>query len=311
MPSKQVGGLILPLAVILGLGLSAIGFNIQHDGGHKAYSKHPWINKVMSLMLDLMGGSSYMWDWKHNSIHHTYTNITGHDDDIDLGFFARLSPHQPRFWFHRLQGIYLWGLYGFLAIKWHLFDDFYGVAIGRIGDKKIPRPKGMDLVLFIAGKVLFFSMERLSFRSCSIPVWAVLTVYAIAAFVSGIVLSIVFQLAHCVEGADFPMPVTNLDGNIRMASGWAVHEVQTTVDFSRGNRVLGWFVGGLNYQIEHHLFPKICHVHYPALSKIVEDVCREFGVRYAAHRTFFGAVASHYRWLTAMGRPVGLPAPQA
>ena len=131
-----------------------------------------------------------------------------------------------------------------------------------------------------------------------------LVVYAIAAFVSGLVLSIVFQLAHCVEEAAFPMPVTTAAGPNHIATDWAMHEVQTTVDFSRGNRVLGWFVGGLNYQIEHHLFPRICHVHYPALSKIVEGVCRDFGVRYSSNRSFISAVASHYRWLTAMGRPL-------
>src|SRR4029078_8924354 len=125
---------------------------------HKSYSKYAWINKFMALTLDLMGGSSYMWDWKHNSIHHTYTNITGHDDDIDLGFLARLTPHQPRYWFHRLQGVYLWLLYGFLAVKWHFVDDFYSIAAGRIGDRKIPRPHGADLVVFITGKILFFSM---------------------------------------------------------------------------------------------------------------------------------------------------------
>lgn len=290
----------LPLAIILGLALAAIGFNIQHDGGHKSYSKRQWINKSMALTLDLMGGSSYMWDWKHNSIHHTYTNIHGHDDDIDLGFLARLSPHQRRFWFHRLQGIYLWVLYGFLAVKWHFFDDFYQIATGRIGGKQIPRPRGWDLVVFITGKTLFFTMAFVV-PILLHPVWAVLAVYAIASFVSGIVLSVVFQLAHCVEGAEFPVPVETGDGP-RMQTGWAVHQVQTTVDFSRGNRLMSWFVGGLNYQIEHHLFPKISHVHYPVISKIVEDVCKEFGLRYAAHRTFLSAVRSHYRWITEMGR---------
>ncbi len=292
----------VPLAVVLGLALAAIGFNIQHDGAHKAFSKKPWVNKTMAMTLDLMGGSSYMWDWKHNSIHHTYTNITGHDDDIDLGMLARLSPHQPRFWFHRLQGIYLWMLYGFLAIKWHFFDDFYQIAVGRIGGKKIPRPKGMDLVVFITGKALFFSMAFI-IPMLLHPVWIVLSVYALAAFVSGIVLSVVFQLAHCVEEAEFPMPV-EASGGTQMATGWAVHQVQTTVNFSRSNRLLSWFVGGLNFQIEHHLFPKISHVHYPVISKMVEDVCAEFGLRYSANPTFFGAIASHYRWLSAMGRPV-------
>lgn len=298
--------LVVPLAIVMGLGLAAIGFNIQHDGGHKSYSKRPWVNKIMALTLDLMGGSSYMWDWKHNSIHHTYTNITGEDDDIDLGFLARLTPHQKHYWFHRLQGFYLWVLYGFLAIKWHFVDDFYQLATARIAGKKIPRPKGADLVVFIAGKALFFTMAFV-IPMLLHPVWAVLLTYAIAAFVSGIVLSVVFQLAHCVEGAQFPMPI-DVPPERRMQTGWAVHQVQTTVDFSRGNPVMSWFVGGLNYQIEHHLFPKICHVHYPSLSKVVEEVCQEFGVKYAAHRTFFSAIASHYRWLVLMGRPNPGPA---
>jgi linoleoyl-CoA desaturase len=298
----HVWWLAVPLAVVLGVALAAIGFNIQHDGGHKAYSDRPWVNKIMALTLDLMGGSSYMWDWKHNAFHHTFPNIDGHDDDINLGFLGRLSPQQPRFWFHRLQGIYLWLLYGFLAIKWHLVDDFYQLSTGHIGGHRIPRPKGNDLIVFITGKVLFFSMAFV------IPMmlhrwWVVLSIYALSAFVSGVVLSVVFQLAHCVGEADFPVPIEAGAGSVRMQTEWAVHQVETTVDFARGNRVLCWFLGGLNFQIEHHLFHKICHVHYPALSKVVEEVCREFGVRYAAHRTIFSAIASHFKWLVLMGRP--------
>jgi linoleoyl-CoA desaturase len=296
--------LIVPLAIILGVALAAIGFNIQHDAGHKAYSDRQWVNKIMALTLDLMGGSSYLWDWKHNSFHHTYPNIDGHDDDINVGLLGRLSPHQTRLPFHRAQGIYLWSLYGLLAIKWHFVDDFYQIAVGRIGAHKIPRPRGTDLLIFIGGKIAFFSMA-LAIPMLLHPWWAVLGVYAIAAFVSGVVLSIVFQLAHCVEEADFPSPVLNADGaGVHMETDWAVHQVQTTVDFARENRWISWFVGGLNFQIEHHLLSKICHVHYPALSKLVEETCREFGVRYAAHKSFFSAVASHYRWLVLMGKPV-------
>jgi linoleoyl-CoA desaturase len=299
---------VVPLAVVLGVSIAAVGFNIQHDGGHKAYSDRQWVNKIMALTLDLMGGSSYLWDWKHNTIHHTYPNIPGQDDDIDIGALGRLSPHQPRYWFHRLQGVYLWLLYGFLAIKWHLFDDFYNVAIGRVGAHKVSRPRGTDLLVFIGGKIVFFSLAFL-IPMLLHPVWAVLVVYAIAAFVSGVVLSVVFQLAHCVGEADFPAPVHAPDGSERMETEWAVHQVQTTVDFARGNRVLCWFLGGLNFQIEHHLFSRICHVHYPALSKVVEETCREFGVRYAAHKSFLAAVASHLRWLVLMGRPAHMAAP--
>jgi linoleoyl-CoA desaturase len=295
--------MVLPLAVVLGVSIAAIGFNIQHDGGHKAYSERRWVNKIMALTLDLMGGSSYLWNWKHNTIHHTYPNIAGQDDDIDIGVLGRLSPHQRRFWFHRLQGVYLWLLYGFLAIKWHLFDDFYNIAVGRVGTHRVPRPRGKDLLVFIGGKVVFFSMAFVVPMMLH-PVWAALVVYAIAAFVSGVVLSVVFQLAHCVGEAEFPAPVQTPDGGERMQTEWAVHQVQTTVDFARENRVVCWFLGGLNFQIEHHLFHNICHLHYPALSKVIEETCREFGIRYAAHKSFFGAVVSHFRWLVLMGRPV-------
>ena len=148
----------VPLAISLALSMAAIGFNIQHDGSHGAYSEHPWINKLMALTLDLLGGSSYGWACKHNIVHHTYANITGHDDDIDIGILGRLSPHQKRFSFHRWQHIYLWVLYGFVAIKWHFYDDFRDLAIGRFGGYRHPRPKGWDLVTFIGGKVLFFSL---------------------------------------------------------------------------------------------------------------------------------------------------------
>ena len=294
--------MILPLAIILGVSIAAVGFNIQHDGGHRAYSDHQWVNKIMALTLDMMGGSSYLWDWKHNSIHHTYPNIDGQDEDIDVGMLARLSPHQKRFWFHRLQGIYLWLLYGFLAIKWHFFDDFYNIASGRIGAHKVPRPRGKDLLIFIGGKVVFFSLA-FGIPMLLHPWWAAISVYAIAAFVSGVVLSVVFQLAHCVQEAAFPAPVRMADGGERMQTEWAVHQVQTTVDFAQRNFLLCWFLGGLNFQIEHHLFSRICHVHYPALSKVVEQACGEFGVRYASHTSFFAALASHFRWLVIMGRP--------
>ena len=154
-------------------------------------------------------------------------------------------------------------------------------------------------MVFIGGKVVFFSMAFVIPMMLH-PVWAVLVVYALAAFVSGVVLSVVFQLAHCVQEAEFPMPVTEADGGPRIANEWSVHQVQTTVDFSRRNPVLCWFLGGLNFQIEHHLFHKICHIHYPALG-VVEEVCKEFGVKYEAHKWIFGAIGSHFRWLVLMG----------
>jgi linoleoyl-CoA desaturase len=284
-------------AVSLVLAMAAIGFSIQHDGGHQAYSRRSWINKLSAMSLDLIGASSYCWYWKHAVLHHTYPNITEADTDMNTGGIARLTPHQPRRWFHRWQHLYLWPLYGISAMRWHLYGDFKDVITGTIGDHRVPRPKGWDLAVFIGGKVASIGL-LLVLPMFWHPWWVVLLFYTAVTCMLGVVLSVVFQLAHCVNEAEFPMPDSDTS---RMDRPWAVHQVETTVDFARRSRVLTWLLGGLNFQIEHHLFPRVCHVHYPAIAPIVEATCNEFGVRYTAHTTFWGGIVSHYRWLWRMG----------
>ena len=294
-----------PLATLLSLSVAAIGFNIEHDGGHHAYSDRVWINRIMAMTLDLVGASSYVWHWKHSVVHHTYVNVTDHDADIDITPFGRLTPHQKRFSFHRWQQFYLWALYGVNVIKWHLYDDFRDVILGRVGRTRMPRPKRWELVGFVGGKLVFFTLALglpLFFHSA----WIVLLFYAVTVSLAGVVISVVFQLAHCVEEAEFPLP---LEHHNSMENAWAVHQVATTVNFARSSRVQSWLLGGLNFQIEHHLFPRICHVNYPALSQLVEQTCRDFGVRYREHRSFRSGVSSHFRWLRSMGSSTtgGLP----
>ncbi len=291
----------LPLAAGLGLSIAAIGFNIEHDGSHNSYSDHDWINRLAAMTMDLIGASSYVWHWKHVVAHHTYVNITGHDTDIDIAFFGRLTPHQKRFKFHRWQHFYLWPLYGLNVIKWNLYDDFRDVFLGRVGPTRMPRPKRWQLAGFVGGKTLFLTL------AFGLPLlvhsfWNVLLVYLLVVCLAGVLVSVVFQLAHCVEEAEFPMPQE--DSGL-MENAWAVHQAHTTLDFARQNKVESWLLGGLNFQIEHHLFPRICHVNYPAISKLVEQTCREFGVRYVEHTTFRAGLSSHFRWLRRMGAPTG------
>lgn len=289
----------LPLGFLLGLVMAGIGLNIQHDGGHQAYSKHPWVNKLMAMTLDLIGASSYNWHWKHVAFHHTYVNITGHDTDIDLGIIARVTPHQRHFFFHRWQQYYLWLAYGLVTIKWHLFGDFGNVITGRIGSHRYPRPKGWEMVIFLGGKALFFTLAFVVPMLLHPPA-LVMAYYVAAAFAMGFSLNLVFQLAHAVEEAEFPLPSEETG---HMENAWAIHQAETTVNFARKNRVLSWFLGGLNFQVEHHLCPKICHVNYPAITKIVEDTCREFGVTYRAHKSFWAGIVAHFLWLRKMGLP--------
>lgn len=289
----------LPLSLLLGFATAAVGFDIQHDGGHQAGSRHPWINQLMAMTLDLVGGSSYVWRWKHVVFHHMYVNVADHDTDIELGVLGRLSPQQPLRAAYRWQQWYLWPLYGVMVIKWQFYDDFRDVITGRMGSHRFPRPRGWDLVLFLGGKLVFFSLALvipLLFHSLG----TVLLFYTITTVVVGVVLSTVFQLAHAVEEAQFPAPQP---GSARMPDSWAVHQVRATVDFAQDNRLLSWLVGGLNFQIEHHLFPTISHVNYPAIAGIVAATCREYGVPYHVNPSLGAAVASHFRWLKRMGRP--------
>ncbi|HEV2212992.1 MAG TPA: acyl-CoA desaturase [Gammaproteobacteria bacterium] len=285
----------LPLGLLLSLSIAGIGFDIQHDGGHKAVSDRPWVNKLAAMSLDLVGGSSYVWRWKHVVFHHMYVNIHGHDTDIELGIFGRLCPEQPRRAVYRWQQWYLWPLYGVMAAKWHFYDDYRDVILGRMGENRFPRPRGWELAEFLGGKLVFMTLAfgiPLLFH----PFWVVLLGYLLVAWVVGLLLSVIFQLAHAVEEARFPALEA---GHIR--EPWAVHQVGATVDFAHSNGWVSWMVGGLNFQIEHHLFPTLCHRNYPAIAGVVEQTCRDFGVPYAANPSFGGAVASHFRWLKRMG----------
>jgi len=287
----------VPLAASLALSIAGIGFAIQHDANHGSYSSNERINRLMGITLDLLGASSYVWKWKHNIFHHTYTNLSGSDEDINIPFFARLSPVQPRHRFHRLQQFYIWLLYGFLLAKWQFVDDFRNVAQARVAENRITRPRGWALVELITGKAAFFAwafLVPLLFH----PWWAVLLFYGATSFLVAVILSVVFQLAHC--GAHATFPTLSQEGDV--PTSWAIHEVESTADFARRSRLLTWYLGGLNYQIEHHLFPKVSHIHYPELAPIVQSACREFGVRYTVHDGLLPAVSSHWHWLRQMGQ---------
>ncbi|MCB9537887.1 MAG: acyl-CoA desaturase [Myxococcales bacterium] len=293
------------LAVVMGGGMAGIGMSVMHDGGHKAYADGRRLNALMSWGLDLMGGSAYIWNHKHNVQHHTYPNVVGSDDDVDLGPLARLAPESPRYALHRFQHLYMWPLYGLITIKWHWIDDFYQLARGRIGEHAFPRPKGTDAVVFWVGKLVFFSWA-LIIPILVKPVGLAVTFYLVAQMVQGVVLAITFQMAHCVEeAAYFEAPA---DGK-PVTLDFARHQLATTIDFATTNRFATWYMGGLNFQAIHHLFPRICHVHYPALSAIVRETARDHGVPYSPTPSVRAALGSHYRWLKALGTTDEVVAP--
>lgn len=286
------------LCIVLGINFAAIGFNVMHDGAHGSYSSKKWINEAMSYSLNVLGGSSYMWKLKHNINHHSYTNIEGLDDDIDIKPFIRVHESQDGKWFHKFQHIYGILLYGLTYLFWVFFNDFKKYFSSKIADYTPLRK--MDLkehFIFWITKVTYvgtFIVLPIFFTSVLYTVIG----YLIVVFVCGLVIAIVFQLAHIIEDMDF----IDTDGNSqKIETEWAIHQINTTANFATKSKSMTWFMGGLNFQIEHHLFPKISHIHYPQIQKIVKQVCEEFNITYKEFPTVLSAVRSHLLHLKAMG----------
>lgn len=284
--------------VLLGAVVASIGFNVMHDGAHGSFSKYPWINRLAALSLNILGGNNFMWNMKHNVIHHAYTNVDGVDDDINVGPLMRMSEAQKKYRFHKYQHIYFGFLYSMLYLYWIFASDYVKYFSKKIGAMPLKKMKLSDHLSFWAFKLFHY------FLFIGLPIYVVaflpwLVGFLVFTLVAGFILSIVFQLAHTVEHTAFP-EVNEETG--RMEDEWAIHQIRTTANFATNNRVISWLVGGLNFQIEHHLFPKISHVHYPAISKIIRKACAEYGINYIEYRKMRLAVLSHVNHLKHLGR---------
>lgn len=290
--------LAILLCCLLGINLAVIGFNVMHEGGHQSFSKRNWINQISAYSLNVLGGNSAYWKIKHNVNHHTYTNIEGMDSDIDILPFMRLHGEQPRYWFHRFQHIYWVVLYGISYLAWIFYEDFQKYFTGKIAAHIEPRKwKPNEHFVFWFTKVMYVSAYVI------VPIVMVgllkaLLGFIIITFVTGLFISIVFQLAHVVQGTQFPAPEQSSN---KINQEWAIHQVSTTANFATRSKMLYWLLGGLNFQIEHHLFPRISHIHYPQVSKFVKEVCKEYNVTYIEYSSMFKAFYSHLVHLKKLG----------
>lgn len=297
-----------PLVVSLGLwlimatGISGIGMSVMHDANHGAFSSNPNINKWMGYTINLAGAGVMNWKLQHNILHHTYTNVPHVDEDIKDRGVIKLSPHDKAQGMHRFQWVYAFFFYGILTLYWVLLKDFiqyFGFI--KSGVNRQSKTENLKMLSgLILMKLLYFSVLFLvPVFVFQIPFIEILLGFLLMHFVAGLVLTVIFQLAHSVEGTQHPLP--NEKGVIE--KDWAVHQLETTVNFSPRNKWLGWYIGGLNFQIEHHLFPKICHVHYPKLAPIVKETAKEFGLTYLENKSFLMALRSHIASLKRFGTP--------
>lgn len=290
------------LTLILGFTLACIGFSVMHDANHGSYSTKAWVNDALGLSSNAMGASSYFWKQKHNVIHHTYTNVDGLDDDIAKSPVIRQCITQRWVPAHKVQHLYLLPVYALSTIFWIFIMDFKKYFTGKIYTTDAWKMTARNHFVFWVTKIGYLAFYMV------IPalVWGIgpwLVGFFLLNAAMGLTLSIVFQLAHVVENTEFEN--IGIDETKHLETAWAEHELRTTANFAMNNAVISWFVGGLNFQIEHHLFPRVSHVHYPAISKIVMEKCKEFNLPYNKYDTMMEAVASHFRVMKSLGKAPG------
>jgi linoleoyl-CoA desaturase len=296
------------LSLVMGMGVAGIGLSIMHDANHGAYSAKPWVNKLLGFSLNVIGGNAFNWKVQHNVLHHTYTNIYDVDEDISPRGALRMAPESPWKPFHRFQFVYAWALYCLMTLVWVVGKDFIRlVKYQREGLVTKQKANGLqEWIVLIVSKILYIGytlvlpMILLPFTNLQVVV-----AFLLMHFVAGFILAVVFQPAHVVEGTSYFQP----DAKGNLENDWAVHQLHTTTNFAMGNRILSWYVGGLNFQVEHHLFPNVCHIHYRKLAPIVRATAEEFGLPYKAKRTFWDAMVAHGRLLRQLGQVEFSPQP--
>ncbi len=290
------------MTFVMGLGKAGIGLSVMHDANHGAYSKKKWVNTLIGYSLNLLGGNATNWKIQHNVKHHTYTNVAGMDEDISpKGGVLRFNPFSELKKYHKWQFIYAWFLYGLMTISWIIvkdviqFVDYTKNGLLKKQTKSVPRAWAW----LIFSKLLYYTyMVVLPVLFTSFAWYHIVAGFFIMHYVAGFTLGIIFQPAHVIEGSSFEdaKEIEVVEEN------WAVHQLKTTCNFAQKNKILSWYVGGLNYQIEHHLFPNVCHVHYKKIAKIVRKTANEFNIPYKSYPTFMSALVSHGKMLYALGR---------
>lgn len=291
--------LLFLLWSLLGVLLSFIGIAIMHDTVHGAYTNNRTLHYLLQIPILAIGVEPGIWRIEHNILHHTYPNVEGIDQDIHPRFVFRFTEHQKRRWYHAYQHIYATFIYGLLIIEWMTVKDFIKVIkYHRMGFFKSRWETFFRAGIILLKKLLFyFIFLYLPLKLLPIDPLLVFSMFLTMLVVAGIFMTIVFQLAHVVSDCETESNVENLaDKN------WHVYQLETTCDFAHENKLVSYLIGGLNYQIEHHLFPGICHVHYPEISIIVKQTAREFGIPYHYEKTFSGAVKAHYNQLKKLGK---------
>ena len=284
--------------VLLGFGIAGIGFSIGHDANHGGYSSNQGVNKILGITYDVIGVSSYLWRYRHNFLHHTYTNVLGHDVEIHGDGLVRMTPYIEHKWHHQFQHIFISFIYPIIPFYWAVSDLYLVFFKRKYHSHVIPTPKPSEIFILLAGKLIWLGLFIGIPLAVGYSPIQIIIGFSITYMTYGFLICNVFMLAHVMEPAEFFEPSSESN---QIDDEWAIFQVRTTVDFAPENRFLNWYLGGLNYQVVHHLFPQVCHIHYPKIAPILAEVCEEFGVKYHVYPTLGEALAANYQWLKLMG----------
>lgn len=291
---------VLGLWIVMGFGMAGIGLSIMHDANHGAYSSNQKVNDALGFTLTFVGGYQLNWIIQHNVLHHSFTNVEGFDEDIHQKGVMRFSPKQQRKGFFKFQIFYAPFFYSLLTLVWYLFKDFAKlVRYNKMGLLEKQGKSFKNALIEVIFHKTWYSILFivLPIALIDLPWWVIILGYILMHFICGLMLSLIFSSAHVVEETEFYVA----DQNNSLDNNWAIHQMRTTSNFANESKWFTWYVGGLNHQIEHHLFPHVCHVHYPALKEIVKKTALEFNLPYHEHKSWFGALKSHFTLMHNLG----------
>lgn len=287
-----------------GFAMLLLSLNIGHDASHGCFSPHRRVNAAFAYVFELIGTSNYLWAIMHNRAHHGYVNLHVNDVAIQTEPLLRLSPDAPHYPWQRWQHLYAIPLYSVSTLFWVLLKDFRFIAKDHIGPFDTRRHPWHQYVQLVGFKILYIGYVVLvPWLWGGIPLVQVLVGFVVMHLTMGITLGLTFQTTHAVEETQDPRWL----GPDAIDSTWAIHVLSSTSDFATQSRLLNFLFGGLNCHVAHHLFPNISHVHYPEISKIIEEVARAHGLPYIQNKHMWAAALSHLRYLKRLGQE----APQA
>tara|TARA_Y100000994_G_scaffold249623_1_gene262776 strand:+ start:17998 stop:18915 length:918 start_codon:yes stop_codon:yes gene_type:complete len=291
--------LFLLLWAIMGIGMAGVGMCIMHDGNHNAFSNNRKINQLMGFTLQILGGTYKNWKIQHNQLHHKYPNTINYDPDVSPIKLLRFSPDSYYSKIYRFQFIYAWFLYGLMTFSFATIKEFKQLIEWKKGNVITSGQYNQLMLELIGWKIvyyIFILVIPLITLNISFSQWFGL--FFLMHFIAGFLLAIVFQTAHIMPECEHLQFSEKMDLN-----SWAVNQLLTTSNYSPNNKVFSWMIGGLNYQIEHHLFPGICHVHYSSISNIVKRKAIEYNLPYNCKKNFTQAIYSHAKMLYYLGNP--------